>query len=333
MSAQEYVALTVEKGEEGVRRSIGSRTIADLPEGDVLIRVEYSSLNYKDALSATGHPGVTKRFPHTPGIDAAGTVAESNDPDLPVGTEVLAFGYDLGMNTPGGFGQYIRVPREWVVALPPGFSTHEAMVYGTAGFTAAYSVQKLESSGVAPNRGEILVTGASGGVGSMAVAMLAARGYTVTAMSGKEEARELLERLGASNIVPRTTDNDVSKRPLDSSRWAGVIDTVGGAPLSQALKEVHYDGAVTCCGLVASPELNITVYPFILRDVSLIGVDSVNCTQEERYEVWNKIAGEWRLSADRLEAISQDVPLEEIDSKIDAILAGKLLGRTVVVLP
>jgi putative YhdH/YhfP family quinone oxidoreductase len=167
----------------------------------------------------------------------------------------------------------------------------------------------------------------------MAVAMLSAQGYTVVAMSGKDEAKELLERLGATSIVPRTTNADLSRRPLESSRWAGVVDTVGGTPLAQALKEVHYDGAVTCCGLVASPELPTTVYPFILRDVSLLGVDSVNCTQEERHAVWNKIAGEWRLPADRLEAISRDVPLEEIDPEINAILEGKLLGRTVVVLP
>lgn len=325
--------MIVEKQGESVTRRIGRRSIEELPEGDVLVRVDYSSLNYKDALSATGHPGVTRSFPHTPGIDAAGTVVDSGDDAFPAGAEVIAFGYDLGMNTPGGFGRYIRVPAAWLVPLPAGMSMKTAMTYGTAGFTAAYSLAKLQEAGITSDRGEVLVTGGSGGVGTVAVALLAARGYVVTAMSGKQEARELLGDLGAQEIVPRTTDEAATSRPLDRARWAGVVDTVGGAPLAQALKEVAYDGAVTCCGLAASPALSTTVYPFILRDVSLIGVDSVNCTAEERRSVWNRLAGEWRLSEGQLNAISTEVSLSDVDARVDEILAGRVIGRTVVALP
>ncbi len=325
--------MIVEKRDDTVSRRLGRRSIEELPEGDVLVRVEYSSLNYKDALSATGHPGVTKRFPHTPGIDAAGTVVESSDDAFQPGATVIAFGYDLGMNTPGGFGRYIRIPAGWLVPLPDGLTTKTSMIYGTAGFTAAYSIAKLQAAGIGPDRGEVLVTGASGGVGTVAIALLSQRGYTVTAMSGKEAAHELLRSLGAREIIPRTTDDAVSSRPLDRGRWAGVVDTVGGAPLAQALKEVEYDGAVTCCGLAASPALSTTVYPFILRDVSLIGVDSVNCTAQERRDVWNRLAGEWKLSDEQFDAITTEVTLNEVDARVDEILAGNVIGRTVVALP
>jgi len=333
MEKQDYSAMIVEKGEEGVQRRIGTRSTHELPEGDVLIRVHYSSLNYKDALSATGHPGVTRRFPHTPGIDAAGTVTESSAPALPPGSEVIAFGFDLGMNTPGGYGEYIRVPEEWVLPLPEGLTLRSAMIYGTAGFTAAYSLAKLQGEHVQPDSGEILVTGASGGVGSVAVALLAARGYRVVAMSGKPEAQALLGELGAAEIIPRFSEEDRSDRPLDKGRWAGVIDTVGGPPLAAALKQVAYDGTVTTCGLAASPELETTVYPFILRDVSLLGVDSVNCRPEERRRIWDALAGEWALSADQFEKIATEVSLEEVSSLVPRILEGKLTGRTLVRLP
>ena len=318
--------------ERSVTRRIGMRALDELPDGEVLVDVAYSSLNYKDALSATGHPGVTKKFPHTPGIDAAGTVVESSREDLPVGVKVIAFGYDLGMNTAGGFGRYIRVPGEWLLPLPEGLSLHDAMVYGTAGFTAAYSIEKLRSAGITEN-GEVLVTGASGGVGTIAVALMARLGFHVTAMTGKREAQTLLEQLGAAEIIPRTREDDIRKRPLESGRWNAVVDTVGGAPLVQALKEVRYDGVVTCCGVAASPELATTVYPFILRDVSLIGVDSVNCSEGERRTIWSRLAGEWGLPSDLRRMLSRDVELAEIDSEIDAMLAGRHVGRSVVVLP
>jgi putative YhdH/YhfP family quinone oxidoreductase len=329
--------MIVEKSAEAgaerrVTRRIAERSLDDLPDGEVLVEVVYSSLNYKDALSATGHPGVTKHFPHTPGIDAAGTVVESSRDDLPVGTEVIAFGYDLGMNTPGGFGRYIRVPGDWLLSVPGGMTLHDAMVYGTAGFTAAYSVEKLRAAGLEDD-GDVLVTGASGGVGSVAVALLSRLGYRVSAMTGKREAHGLLQQLGAAHIIPRTREEEVSKRPLESGRWSGVLDTVGGAPLSQALKEIRYDGVACCCGLAASPDLATTVYPFILRDVSLIGVDSVNCNGTERRRTWNLLAGEWGLPRDQLRLLSQDVELNDLDAEIDKILSGGHIGRSVVVLP
>ncbi|HSH12716.1 MAG TPA: YhdH/YhfP family quinone oxidoreductase [Desulfurivibrionaceae bacterium] len=329
MSAvQNFRALVVREENGGYVRRLEERQISDLPAGEVLIRVSYSSLNYKDGLSAIGNRGVTRRDPHTPGVDAAGVVAESRDPRFRAGDQVLACCYDLGMNTPGGFGQYIRVPAAWVMPLPAGLSLRESMVYGTGGFTAANSVERLLAHGVRPDQGKVLVTGASGGVGCFSVAILAREGFKVTAVSGKESARELLTSLGASEIIGREQAVDNSGRMILKGKWAGVVDTVGGEILSTALKSTRYGGAVTCCGNVAGPEFSANVFPFILRGVALLGIDSAECAMAWRELLWGKLAREWRVEG--LEAITTEIGLDELDGAIARILKGQVQGRVVV---
>jgi putative YhdH/YhfP family quinone oxidoreductase len=308
-------------------RNIEERSVSDLPEGDVLIRVAYSSLNYKDALSAIGNRGVTRKYPHTPGIDAAGTVDVCDSGAFDPGDKVIVTSYDLGMNTPGGFGQMIRVPAEWVVPLPQNLSLKESMIFGTAGFTAGMSVFSLSHT-VKPETGEVLVTGATGGVGSIAVAILSKLGYRVVAVSGKADAADFLMDLGAARIIGRDHLQDKPNRPLLKSSWAGVVDTVGGEPLAAAIKSTQPWGTITTCGMVASPDLNMTVFPFILRGVRLIGIDSQNCPMEHRRQVWGRLASDWKI--DQLESICREVPLDELSPHIDTILKGGLTGRTVV---
>jgi len=330
MPDQTFRALVVTETEpKQFERKIETRSIAELPEGDLLIRVHYSSLNYKDALSAIGNRGVTRNYPHTPGIDAAGIVAASDHDAFEVGDEVVVIGYDLGMNTAGGFGEYVRVPADWVVKLPETLSTREAMCYGTAGFTAAMCVERLISHGVQPEDGEILVTGATGGVGSFAVALLAQSGYRVVAATGKmETAKDYLRELGAENVISRTEAIDESSRPLLKSRWAGVVDTVGGDMLASALKATQREAAVAICGLAASTDLHTTVLPFILRGVTLYGIDSVPIPIQERQRIWQLIADEWKL--DILSTLVREVALEDLEPEITRILQGGQTGRVLV---
>lgn len=324
-----FKALVVSEAEEKkFIRSLEQRKISDLPEGDVIVRVLYSSLNYKDALSATGNRGVTRNYPHTPGIDAAGVVVESTDGSFKPGDEVIVTSYDLGMNTSGGFGQYIRVPAGWVVPMPADLTAREAMIYGTAGFTAALSVMKLTDNGVLPENGDILVSGATGGVGGIAVSILAKIGYTVTAVNGLVDEADYLKEIGAKNVISIEEATDDGKRPLLKARWAGSIDTVGGPILACSIKSTAPGGTVTCCGNVASPELPINVYPFILRGVTLIGIDSQNCPMPVRKQAWAKLASDWKI--DRLDPLTTEASLEDVDKKIDLMLAGKHRGRTIV---
>ncbi len=309
-------------------RQIAEKSLDDLPAGEVLVRVHYSSLNYKDGLSATGHRGVTKRFPHTPGVDAAGVVEESFSEAFQPGDPVIVTSYDLGMNTPGGFGQYIRVPAAWVVPLPENLSLKESMAYGSAGLTAGFCIFKLQEHGVTPELGEILVTGATGGVGSFAVAMLAKIGYQVVAVTGKMDEKQFLTDLGAKEVISRDEATDTSGKPLLKGRWAGVVDAVGGEILSTAIRSTKLHGAVTCCGNVASPDLHINVYPFILRGISLVGIDSQSFPMTFRRQTWEKIASDWKL--DNLNRQTSVCSLEELDSEIDRILAGKQKGRVIV---
>jgi acrylyl-CoA reductase (NADPH) len=329
MADRLFQAMVVREAANGeFSRQVEDRTVKDLPQGDVLIRVHYSSLNYKDALSATGHKGVTRNYPHTPGIDAAGVVEESAGEAFQPGDRVLVTGYDLGMNTPGGFGQYIRVPAAWLVRLPEHLTLRESMIYGTAGFTAALSVHRLERQGVSPDQGEVLVTGATGGVGSLAVGILARDGYQVVAATGKPQGESYLLDLGAKRVISRDEARDTTGKALLSGRWAGAIDTVGGGYLATALKSTRYGGAVTCCGNVASAELSTTVYPFILRGVSLLGVDSVNCPTDLRWDLWQKLATDWKLPY--LNRLASDRTLKDLDAEIDRILQGKQTGRVVI---
>ncbi len=328
MKKESFKALVVaEAGEKKFTRGIQERTLDDLPEGGVLIRVHYSSLNYKDALSATGNRGVTRKYPHTPGIDAAGIVVEAAGAAFKSGDRVLVTSYDLGMNTSGGFGQYIRVPADWVVPLPVGLSLKESMIFGTAGFTAGMSVSALTAR-IRPEDGEVLVTGATGGVGSIAVAILASLGYSVVAVSGKAEAHDFLKGLGAVRVVGREEAVDGSGRPLLKGCWAGAVDTVGGDILATAIKMTHPAGIITCCGNVASPDLPLTVFPFILRGVCLQGIDSQNCPMDQRLRVWGKLAGEWKIR--QLGGLCREITLEQLDENIALILQGRQRGRVVV---
>lgn len=329
MTAKTFRAMLVEQAEGGkFIRQITHRSLDDLPEGEVLVKVRYSSLNYKDGLSATGHRGVTKNYPHTPGVDASGVVEESLSDAFSPGDQVIVTSYDLGMNTPGGFGQYIRVPADWVVPLPDNLSLKESMAYGSAGLTAGFCILKLQEHDVTPNRGEILVTGATGGVGSFAVAMLAQIGYQVVAATGKMDEKQFLIDLGAKEVISRSEATDTTGKPLLKGRWAGVVDSVGGEILSTAIRSTKLHGAVTCCGNVASPDLHVNVYPFILRGISLVGIDSQSCPMTFRRRTWEKIANEWKLPD--LDRQTSQCSLEELDDEIDRILAGKQKGRVIV---
>ena len=322
-----FRALVVREAEKGLfTRSVEERSTSDLPEGDLLVRVHYSSLNYKDAMSATGHRGVTRNYPHTPGIDAAGIVEEDATGSFSPGDEVIVSGYDLGMNTDGGYGQYIRVPSSWALPLSE-LSLRESMVIGTAGFTAGMSLQAIEAHGIAPGDGPILVTGATGGLGSFAVAVLAGAGYEVAAVTGKADAEVFLRDLGASEIILREDASDDSGRPLLTERWSGVVDTVGGTILETAIRSARSSGVVTCCGLVASEKLDGTVYPFILRGVTLAGINSQTCGMEDRIAIWEKLSGPWRIDFDR---IARDCSLDQLDPEFAKILDGQQRGRLVV---
>ena len=312
-------------------RNIEDRHLDDLPKGDVLVNVEYSSLNYKDVLSAIGNRGVTKNYPHTPGIDAAGRVVESLSKDFEAGDAVIVTSYDLGMNTSGGFGQYIRVPAEWVVKMPEDLSARESMIFGTAGFTAALSVFRLVDYGITPDMGRVVVSGATGGVGSIAVSILSKAGYEVAAVNGVVDEKDFLLKIGAKEVISIEEAIDSSGRPMLKGLWAGGIDTVGGEMLATTIKSTKDDGAVTCCGNVGSHDLPLNVYPFILRGVTLMGIDSQNCPMPMRLKVWQKIADEWKL--DHLELLTTEVPLEGLDQRIDLILQRKHKGRTIVKLP
>lgn len=324
-----FPALVVrEKSDKTYGRGVERRRIADLPDGDVLVRVDFSSLNYKDALSASGNRGVTRRYPHTPGIDAAGTVTGSRSAQFGPGDEVIVCGYDLGMNTAGGFGRYIRVPAGWVMPRPESLSAETCMQIGTAGFTAAQCVLALLEAGVRPEQGPVLVTGATGGVGCIAVALLAGAGFTVTAATGKESEHCWLKGLGAHDFLNREQASLGENKMLLRERWAGVVDTVGGPMLAAAIKATGYDGAVACCGNAASGSLPLNVYPFILRGVKLLGIDSAQCPMGRRRDVWQKLAGQWNLNF--LDAISSTVTLGEVGDAIDRMLRGQIRGRTTV---
>ncbi|WP_419770916.1 MAG: YhdH/YhfP family quinone oxidoreductase [Candidatus Marinarcus sp.] len=322
-------AYLVEKHEDKTFSSgIQEIDIPTIEENEVLIKSLYSSLNFKDALSSVGNPGVTRVFPHVTGIDVAGVIEESKSELFAVGDEVLVTGYDLGMNTNGGHSEFVKVPASWVVKKPKNISAKTIMTYGTAGLTAALSVNELLNNGITPQSGEILVTGATGGVGSIAVSILSKLGFNVVAISGKENKIEFLKSLGAKEVILRKDFDIENKKPMVSERFAGVIDTVGGNILAEALKAIKYDGVATCCGLTSSFTLNTNVFPFILRGVRLIGIDSVECKIEKKIAAWEKVANEFHI--DTLDEITHEISLDEIEDAYKALLGGNATGRYVV---
>ena len=300
----------------------------DLPPGAILIKVAWSSLNYKDALACRGHPGVVGKLPHIPGIDCAGTILESNSSAYAAGMRVLVTGYGMGAAHWGGWSQQVRVPADWVVPIPKELTEETAMIYGTAGFTAAQSVDALIRGGITPESGEVIVTGASGGVGSIAVAILAKLGYDVVAVSGKQDAKALLCRLGANKIISREEATNTSDRPMLRTQWAGAIDTVGGAILCTIIRALRHRGTVAACGLVAGDQLPLTIYPFILRGVTLAGIDSALCPRDQRIALWQHLANDWR--PDDLEHLVHKITLTEAPGMARQMLSGNTTGRTLL---
>ena len=319
----QYKAFLVEEFEGKFSSSITELERPQPQKNEVLIKVEYSSLNYKDALYASGNRGVTREYPHTPGIDAVGEVVESNSSEFEVGEKIVVTGYDLGMNTSGGFGQYISIPANWAISLPKDLSGAEAMSIGTAGLTAGLCVRKLLMNDLSPDSGDILVTGASGGVGSVAVMILSKLGFRVTALTGKTDQIDYLKSLGASSVIMRSEMEELGK-PLQKGIYQGGVDTVGGSILSNFISQTSQRGVITCCGNVASDKLQTSVFPFILRGVALIGIDSAESLLEVKKEIWNNFSSDWKLD---LAKITKEVPLESLSDEIGKILQGNQIGR------
>jgi acrylyl-CoA reductase (NADPH) len=294
-------------------------------EGEVLIKVQYSSVNYKDALSASGNRGVTRSFPHTPGIDAAGTVVSDASGQFSDGAEVVVFGYDLGMNTCGGYGEYIRVPAAWVLIKPESLTFEDSMRWGTAGFTAALSVEKLLKAGIKPDAGKIIVTGATGGVGSVAVSLLAKLGFDVVAVTGKEAAKDWLLSLGATEVLNRADLLPMAKKPMTRPLYQAGVDTCGGDMIAAVLPQLNYGGALTTCGMVAGADFSASVFPFIIRGVDLLGVDSVEIPQTHKQLLIKKVADEWQLST--LADFTKTIGRSELAAVLADVLAGKGQGR------
>lgn len=327
MSQETFRALVLTQADGVVHAEFRQLTNADLPEGDTLVEVAYSSLNYKDGLNVTGKGKISRFFPMVPGIDLAGTVVESAGAAYRPGDQVVLTGWGIGERHWGGYAQRARVRSEWLVPLPAGMTLLHSMAVGTAGFTAMLAVMALEEAGVAPGEREVLVTGAAGGVGSVAVAVLAHLGYRVAASTGRSETHEYLRELGATTIVPR---EELMKpgRPLESERWAGVVDTVGGDALARALSATATHGAVAACGNAGGIGLTTTVFPFILRGVRLIGIDSVLCPAERRRAAWDRLARD--LPPAMLDRMTQVEPLSRVAELCEAIIAGRVRGRVVL---
>ncbi len=316
------------KSEHDVLGGLEDVELAKLPSGDVLIKVAYSSLNYKDALAAKGHPGVVRKFPHVPGIDAAGEVIQSEDGRFSAGQSVLVTGYQLGADRWGGWAEYVHVPADWVVPLPKGLTAKQAMAIGTAGFTAVQCVSAIERNGVFPEHGPVVVTGASGGVGSIAVMLLARLGYEVCASTGKPEYHHHLKGLGATSCLSREEIMDASERPLLSARWAAAVDTVGGTTLASLFKSMKHRGCIAACGMVGGTELSVSVFPLILRGVKLLGIDSAQCPYGMRAHLWSRLNRD--IDRDLLESITTEHHLADVAGLVSEILNGQVYGRTVL---
>lgn len=323
-----FWSLVVEETNNGFEPKLKEKSIEELPLGDVLIKVAYSGLNYKDALSFRGHKGITRNYPHTPGIDASGRIVWTSSTKFNVGDKVLVTGYDLGMNTSGGFQEYIRVPSDWVVKLPDNLSLKEAMIYGTAGFTSALAIHRIQQIGIKPESGKILVTGATGGVGIVAISLLNKLGYNIEASTGKMEYADLLTSIGVSKIYSRDEIVDSSDRPLLPRRWKAVVENVGGVTLNSVIKQIDKGGAVVIIGNVTGDVFQSSVYPFLLRGIALLGVESAETGMDLRLNLWNKLANEWKINI--FEKIHKVVLLENIIEELQKMLNGNQAKKVVV---
>ena len=325
-----FKALVAEETNGKFIQSIKQISSSNLPDHSVLIKVHYSSLNYKDMLSATGRAGVTRQYPFTPGIDASGMVYRSSDKRFNVGDRVIVTSYDLGMNTPGGFGGYISVPGDWIVPLPKKMSLRESMMIGTSGLTAAIGVLKLINQGINPSDGNVVVTGATGAVGSFAIALLSKLKFNVTAITGKIEETSFLKSNGADNVLNRFDLDFQKDRPLISSKWAAGIDTVGGELLDLLIRETAHNGSIACCGNVAGDTLNTSIYPFILRGLTLLGIDTGIAKMDDRLTIWTKLSDEWSFKKDKF---CRFVKLSELPGEINKMQNSRQVGKVVIQLP
>ncbi|MBU2862601.1 YhdH/YhfP family quinone oxidoreductase [Reinekea forsetii] len=324
----EFQSLRVHVENDHIVRRIETLTLEDLPDHEVLIQVHYSGLNYKDALSANGHTGITRHYPHTPGIDASGIVLSDTSETFEPGEAVVVIGFDLGMNTHGGLSEYIRVPKDWVVRLPKGISLSDAMRIGTAGLTAGYCVEKLLQNGLSGKQANLLVTGATGGVGSLAIHLLSTLGYQVTASSGKPEQSEWLKQIGAQKVIDRNDLSCAKPKALLPESFDAAIDTVGQDTLVNILKSLKFGGSVAACGIVGGTSIPLDIYPFILRHVNLLGVASATATLADRTRVFAKFASHWRLSL--LTDLCEEIKLEDVSARIDSMLSGNISRRALV---
>lgn len=326
--SEEFRALVVDKMETDFTVGIKKISLTDLSAGEVLIKVAYSSINYKDGLASIPEGKIVRSYPFVPGIDLAGVVVSSEDPRYKKGDQVIATSYEIGVSHFGGYSEYARIPADWIVPLPENLSLKEAMIYGTAGFTAALSVQRLEENGLTPEKGKVLVTGATGGVGSIAVAILSKRGYDVVASTGKESEHEYLHKLGATEVVSREEVFSGKVRALDKQLWAGCVDPVGGESLAAILSTIQYNGSVAVSGLTGGGNVPTTVFPFILRGINLLGIDSVYCPMNVRKPLWQRMASDFKPEI--LESISKEISLEELPQTLPIILQGQARGRFIV---
>lgn len=323
-----FQALVVDKAET-FSVAVQPLTMEKLPAGEVLIRVAYSSVNYKDGLASIPNGNIVRTYPFIPGVDLSGTVVSSTDPRFQEGQSVIATGYGIGVSHYGGFSEYARIPAEWVMPLPKGLTLREAMIYGTAGYTAAMSILAIEAHGAAPDKGKVLVTGATGGVGGSAVAMLAKKGYQVTASTGKADAADYLKALGAAEVLSREEVSGGSGKPLDKQLWQAAVDAVGGAPLAAVLSKIAYGGSVAASGLTAGTSVPTTVLPFILRGVSLLGIDSVACPMEQRIQIWDRMGSD--LKPEQLDVlVDREVTLTDLPAALEDILKSNTRGRVLV---
>lgn len=330
MNSFTYKALVAEEVDGEFIQTIQTVSSASLPNHDVIIQVYYSSLNYKDMLSASGHNSITDHYPFTPGIDAAGIVIRSRDERFKEGDKVIVTSYDLGMNTPGGFGATISVPGDWIIPLPKKMSLRESMMIGTSGLTAAMGVQKILNQGIQPSDGIAVVTGATGAVGSFAIALLSVLSFKTTAITGKINESPFLKAIGADKVQNRFELDFIKERPLLSSKWIAGVDTVGGELLDLIIRQTAHNGTIACCGNVAGEILNTSIYPFILRGVSLVGIDTGIAKMKDRLPIWNKLSDEWNFDK---EPICRFIKLSELPAEIARMKSSQKVGKVVIRLP